>query len=353
MRRFLSLLVVAVTTVASVSLAAPASGVTAAATGKTVTLVTHDSFAVSKPVLAAFTRKTGITVKVVQAGDAGAMVNQAVLTKGKPLGDVLFGVDTTFLGRALDAGIFTPYDAVGLDKVPAGLQLDPQHRVTPIDFGDVCINYDTKYFAKNKSVAVPQTLDDLTKPEYRGLFVVENPATSSPGLAFLLATVARYGDNWRRYWQQLRANDVQVVNGWEEAYNGSFTAGGGKGTRPLVVSYASSPPAAVYFSDPRPSKSPVGTLLDSCFRQVELAGVLDGAANPTGARKLVDFMLTKKFQADMPLQMFVFPAVTGTPLPKVFEDFAEVAPNPLSMTAERINANREQWIDQWTQTVLR
>jgi thiamine transport system substrate-binding protein len=318
----------------------------------TITLVTHDSFAVSKPVLARFTKDTGIKVKILQSGDAGAALNQAILTKDHPLGDVFFGVDNTFLGRALDAGIFVPYTAAGLDQVPAEFQLDDSHRLTPIDHGDVCINYDKQWFAK-RSLAVPQTLDDLAKPAYKGLLVVEDPATSSPGLAFTLATVAKYGENgWRDYWTKLRANGIKVDDGWESAYEGDFTQGGNKGTFPLVVSYASSPPAAVYYAKPRPKTSPVGTMLDSCFRQVELAGVLKGTTHEAAARKLVDFMLSPAFQADIPLQMFVFPVRDGVKLPEVFQKFAEVSPNPLSLPAAEISSNRDQWIQQWRSTVL-
>jgi thiamine transport system substrate-binding protein len=324
-----------------------------AAPSTTITLVTHDSFAVSKPVLAAFTKETGIKVKILQSGDAGAALNQVILTKSNPIGDAFFGVDNTFLSRALDAGVFEKYAPADLTQVPSEYQLDPSHRLTPIDHGDVCINYDKSWFA-SKKLAVPKTLDDLTKPAYKGLLVVENPATSSPGLAFQLATIAKYGDNgWRGYWEKLRANDVKVDDGWETAYDGDFTQGENKGAHPLVVSYASSPPAAVYYSKPQPKTSPVGTMLDSCFRQVEFAGVLAGTAHTAAARKLVDFMLSERFQADMPLQMFVFPVRDGTPLPAVFSKFAEVAEQPLSLPAADISAHRDAWIEQWTDTVLR
>jgi thiamine transport system substrate-binding protein len=335
--------------VAAATVAAPAS--TAKPT-TTITLVTHDSFAVSKPVLAKFTKQTGVKVKILQSGDAGAALNQAILTKDHPLGDVFFGVDNTFLGRALDAGIFDTYAARDLGTVPAEYQLDATHRLTPIDHGDVCINYDKRWFAR-KGLAVPSTLDDLAKPAYKGLLVVEDPATSSPGLAFTLATIARYGDaGWRDYWAKLRANDVKVDDGWESAYDGDFTQGGSKGTRPLVVSYASSPPAAVYYSKPQPKTSPVGTMLDSCFRQVEFAGVLKGTAHVAQARQLVDFMLSPPFQADVPLQMFVFPVREGTPLPPVFEKFAETPAAPLSLPSDQISRHRDEWIQQWRASVL-
>jgi len=319
----------------------------------TITLVTHDSFAVSKAVLREFTRATGIRVKVLPAGDAGAALNQVILTKDSPLGDLLFGVDNTFLTRALDAGIFEQYRSPELDSVPAELQLDPRNRVTPVDRGDVCINTDKEWFAE-RGIVPPASLEDLADPAYEGLLVTENPATSSPGLAFLLATVAHFGeDGWRSYWERLRANDVEVVAGWEEAYNGSFSGGEGSGDRPLVVSYASSPPAAVYFSDPQPAESPVGTVLASCFRQVETVGILKGTEHRRAARRLVDFMLGERFQSDIPLQMFVFPARAGTPLPEVFTAFAELPATPLTLTTKTIGTNREEWIDEWTDIVLR
>ena len=194
-----------------------------------VVLLTHDSFALSDSVIAAFHQQTGYTLKILRAGDAGAMVNQAILSKSHPLGDVLFGVDNTFLSRALDAGIFEPYVAAGLAGVPAQFQLDAQqHRVTPIDYGDVCIDLDNQAFATGNP-APPATLADLTKPAYKGQLVVENPATSSPGLAFVLATIARFGDTgattWLDYWSQLRANGVHVSASWDDAYDTQFSAG--------------------------------------------------------------------------------------------------------------------------------
>jgi thiamine transport system substrate-binding protein len=350
-RNLLAVLVAAViTTTASGVAAVPAAAATPATT---ITLVTHDSFAVSKSVLAAFTKQTGITVKVVQAGDAGAALNQVILTKSNPIGDAFFGVDNTFLSRALDAGVFAKYSPTALTQVPTEYQLDTTHHLTPVDHGDVCINYDKQWFA-DKKLAVPKTLADLTKPAYKGLLVVENPATSSPGLAFQLATIARFGKNgWQAYWSKLRANDVKVDDGWESAYDGDFTQGANPGTYPLVVSYASSPPAAVYYSKPQPKTSPVGTMLDSCFRQVEFAGVLRGSEHTAAAKKLVDFMLTSRFQEDIPLQMFVFPVRDGTKLPAVFAKFAEVAKHPLTLPAAEIGSQRDAWIEQWTNTVLR
>ncbi|GGY63167.1 thiamine ABC transporter substrate-binding protein [Streptomyces xanthochromogenes] len=338
--------------------------------GKTVTLVSHDSFNASDPVLKAFTAETGYTVKVLKSGDAGAALNQEILTKGSPRGDVFFGVDNTLLSRALDNGIFTPYEAKGLDRVAADVQLDQdKHRVTPIDTGDICVNYDKKYFA-DKKLSPPQSFDDLIKPEYKDLLVTENVATSSPGLGFLLGSVAKYGDGgtsrsggaesgggWQDYWKKLKANGVKVVDGWEQAYNTDFSGSAGgkkaKGDRPLVVSYASSPPAEVIYADPKPAEAPTGVATGTCFRQTEFAGLLKGAKNEAGGKALLDFLISKKFQEDMPLQMFVDPVAKDAALPAEFTKYGAKITESTTVAPDKIAKNRDQWVKTWSSLVLK
>ncbi|WNI18314.1 thiamine ABC transporter substrate-binding protein [Actinacidiphila sp. ITFR-21] len=338
----------------------PGAGAPAASGGtksKTVTLVSHDSFAASKEVLAEFTEKTGYTVKVLRGGDAGAAVNQAILTKDHPRGDVFFGVDNTLLSRALDNGLFDPYTARDLDQVASDVQLDAAgHRVTPIDSGDVCVNYDRAYFTAHR-LAPPQTFADLAKPAYKNLLVTENVSTSSPGLAFLLGSVAAYGgDGWQAYWKQLRKNGVEVVDSWEQAYNESFSGSGAgkkaKGDRPLVVSYASSPPAEVIGVSPAPAQSPVGVSTGTCFRQIEFAGLLHGAKNPAGGKALIDYMIGKAFQEDMPLQMYVDPVRKGAVEPEVFVRYGARIDHPTTLPPATIADKRDDWVKAWTSIVL-
>ncbi|MET9803296.1 thiamine ABC transporter substrate-binding protein [Streptomyces sp. NPDC006368] len=325
---------------------------------KTVTLVSHDSFNASPAVLKEFTKQTGYTVKVLKSGDAGEAVNKAVLTKGAPQGDVFFGVDNTLLSRALDNGLFEPYEAKGLDQVQDAVQLDKdKHRVTPVDSGDICVNYDKKYFA-DKKLAPPQTFDDLAEPAYKDLLVVENPERSSPGLGFLLGTAAQYGDGgWQDYWKKLKANGVKVVDSWELAYNQEFSGSAGgkkaKGDRPLVVSYASSPPVEVLYADPRPAEAPTGVSTGTCFRQTEFAGLLTGAKNPDGGKALIDFLISEKFQEDMPLQMFVNPVIKNATLPELFTRHGATVDKPHTVAPEKIAENRDQWIQSWSSLVLK
>ncbi len=197
-----------------------------------------------------FEAESGLTLRILQTGDAGETVTRALLTAGNPEGDVLFGVDDNLLSRALDGDLFEPYESPLLEGVDEKYVLDPEHRVTPIDHGEVCLNYDKAWFA-SRGLRPPRSLEEIALPRYRDQLVVQNPATSTPGLAFMLATIARFGDRWQGYWRELRENGVLVVDGWEDAYNVRFSGSAGEGPRPIVVSYASSPPAEVIFASPR------------------------------------------------------------------------------------------------------
>ncbi len=346
LRRF-RLLAVAVLTVAVTAATACGSDGPSSMEATTVTLLTHDSFNLSPETLDVFTARTGIKVEQLAVGDAGRLVAEAILTASAPLGDVLFGIDNTFLQRGLDAGLFEPYRSPRLADVPDRFQLDPEHRVTPINFGDVCLNY----WIDAVDGAPPATLDDLLDPVFADQLVVQSPETSSPGLAFLLATIAHYGDEWEDYWAGLRDNGVAVTTGWQDAYYGQFAAGGGD--RSVVVSYASSPTAEVLFSDPPVDTPPTGVVTAGCYRQIEFAGVLAGAANPAGARALIDFMLTPTFQNDVPLNMFVFPVISSATLPEVFTAHATRVSDPLMIDPAEVEAHRDQWTDRWVEIVLR
>lgn len=324
------------------------------ANGETITLLTHDAFAITDSVLKSFERDTGVTVIISKGGDAGQVLNQAILTKASPTGDVLFGVDNTLLGRALDAGIFDPYRPGASGKLDPSLDLDPQqHRVTPVDFGPVCVDFDKRAFGGEGQPPVPATIEDLTKPAYKDQLVVENPATSSPGLAFLLATVRRYGeDGFLDYWRRLKANGVLVSDGWTQAYNEQFSAGGAGGKRSLVVSYATSPPADVLYATPSKTETDVGVVTDGCFQQVEFAGVLKGTKHQASARKLVDFLVSDAFQADIALNMFVYPALEGTKLPDAFTKYAVKPSQTLTIPPAEIASKRDTWIKDWTAAVI-
>lgn len=319
----------------------------------TLTLVTHDSFNMSEELLKEFEQQNRATVKVLKKGDAGALVTSLILTKKNPEGDVAFGVDNTFLSRALDAGIFQPYSSPLLKTVPNDLQADGSNSVTPIDYGYVNLNYDIAAL-KKANLDVPRKLEDLTDLKYKGMVVVENPGTSSPGLAFLIATVDYFGkDKYLGWWQQMRSNGLVVADGWETAYNTNFSLHGGQ--QPIVLSYASSPAFEQMFAKPARDDSPTGNILPpkGAFRQVEYAGVLKGTKNEALARKFIDFLLGKPVQEDIPGQMAVYPVNKEAAVPEAFEKFSKVTSPAANVSANDIAKSRDAWIADWTKTVIR
>lgn len=327
---------------ASPDVASGASG----ATGEKVVLVTYDSYALPEDAAAAFEQRTGAAIEVVTSGDSGTMLTKALLSAGAPEGDVIFGIDNTLATRALSEDLLEPFEPGAIDTVPDQYLLagEAGEFLVPIDTGDVCLNMDQQWFAE-EGLALPTTLDQLTDPAYADLTVLPSPVTSSPGLVFLIGTIARYGeDGWQDYWQGLEDNGVRVRPSWDDAYYSDYTVSGGD--RPIVLSYASSPPVELVFSEGAFTEPPSTVMLDSCAAQVEYAGVLAGAEHPELARELVEFMLSPEWQGALPLSNYVFPVV-DVPLPGEFERWARRATDPLTVDPSTIDAERDDWIEQW------
>ena len=296
-------------------------------TATEVTLIAYDSFTPEEGIFDAFTQQTGATVKVVTAGDTGTMVSKAILTTGNPEGDVMWGIDNTFLSRAQKADVLLSYE--------------------PVDEGDICVNYDKEWFSE-RALAVPTSFEDLVRPEYSGLLTVQDPVNSSPGLGFLLGSIAHFGENnWEQYWRSLKDNKVNVAPDWTSAYYEAFSGSSESGQYPLVVSYGSSPPAEVVFAETPITEPTTGVIEATCFRQTEYVGVMRGTKNTELAEKLVEFLLGKEFQESMPLTLFVFPVNTEAVLPEVFEKFAVRPATPLTVEPKNIEDNREAWLDTW------
>lgn len=282
-------------------------------------LVTHDSVVISKALIADFEKTSGLKLTVVKAGDAGALTNKLVLTKGDPIADVVYGIDNTFIGKAEDNSILT------------------KSSITAIDYADICFNYDKSWF-ETHSIAAPASWLELTQPRYKNLTVIENPTTSSTGLGFLAATVAQFGEGkWQKFWSTLKANGLRVDAGWEDAYYTDFSGSAGKGDYPIVLSYSSSPA----------DEANTAALIEGCFRQTEYAATLTGAKNPSGAAKLIKWLTELKFQNSMPASMYVYPINKQAATP---ESWATKAPEATSILGEnlKISQRREAWLKQWS-----
>ena len=320
-------------------------------TSHTIVVATHDSWAMPKSVLSAFEKRTGYHVKIEQQGDAGELTNKLVLTKDAPIADAVYGIDNTFASRATEAGVIANYRSPELPAAAKSFALAGTggDQLNPVDYSDVCVNVDDQWFAQHH-LAKPTSFDDLTKSAYRNLLVVPAATTSSPGLAFLIATIAAKGSDWQSWWRDLLANGAKIVPGWTEAWQGDYTDGGGGGSRPIVVSYSSSPPDTIAKGTNKPRTS---ALLGTCFRQVEYAGVVAGASNPKGAKAFVDFLLSRAAQSAMPENMYVYPVDPQAKIPAAWSRWAPAAKHPWAMSAQTITADRSQWLSQWRDLIAK
>lgn len=313
-----------------------------------VSIVTHDSFAISDEAKAAFEEQSGLTLEVVKGGDAGELVNKLILTKGAPLADVFFGADGSSVGSLLASGAVDPYASAAVPADAARFAADEAGSVAPIDYGPVCLNIDGAWFDEH-DVPAPASYEDLLKPEYKDLIVLLDPTASSPGTTFLLGTIAHFGaDGYLDYWRGLVDNGAKIDNGWSDAYYSDFSGGGEDGTRPVVISYSTSP---AWTLNEAGDASVTAALLSTCTDQVEYAGVLAGAKNPEGARALVDFLLGTEFQSGIPDGMYMYPVLSSVPAPADWETFAPLPTTTNDVPAAEISQHRDAWLAAWADAV--
>ena len=313
-----------------------------------VVVVSHESFSLDDALLEKFEESTGYSVDVRPIGDAGSLSTELALNADNPRGDVAFGVDNTFASRVLDSGALAEHRATLPKGAERYVLAEGADRLAPVDVADVCLNVDTGWFAE-RDLAAPATLDDLLEPRYRDLTVLPGATTSSPGMAFLLTTVAAKGDGWKKYWSDLLANGAKVVDGWSDAYYTDFTAASEAGKRPIVLSYDSSPA----FTVDDEGRSSTAALLDTCFQQVEYAGVLEGADNEEGARAFVEFLLSTEVQNSLPEQMYVYPVSAEATLPEDWTKHAKQPEKSWALPPAEISANRETWLKEWNDILTR
>ncbi|MBM7824283.1 thiamine transport system substrate-binding protein [Arcanobacterium pluranimalium] len=301
--------------------------------GSTVTILTHDSFNLSKEDIAAFEKESGYKLKTVSTGD-GTVLNQLKLNKDKPTVDGFFGIDSFNAQAVVDAGLaadFVPKDFSSPYIV--------DYKLTPIDRGHVCLNVDNEWF-KARNQAAPASFDDLLKPEFKKLTVLTDPLTSTPGFAFLTATITKYGDDWKTYWTNLLANGAKIDDGWSSAYYTDFSGGDGKGAYPIVLSYSSSP---AY------SQGKTGSVDATCIEQVEYAGVTEGAKNPDGAQTFISFLVSEKVQKTIPENMYMYPVLDSVKLPEDWQKYAQMPKNPIEVDLKKVAKNRESWLKEWSE----
>jgi thiamine transport system substrate-binding protein len=320
---------------------------------KDLRVIVHSSFDLPKPLLAKFESETGVKLAIVKGGDSGEMLNKLILTKKAPIADVVYGIDNAQVVKATAADVLDAYAGAALSKeAQSDSKTEFAGMAVAVDYGFVALNYDKATVAK-RGVPLPKSLEELTQPAYKKWLVVENPATSGPGYAFLLATIAHMGEEKAfEWWKSMRANDMKVAKGWTEAYYTDFSRNGG--AYPIVVSYASSPAAEVFYSKEKLADSPTASLFlpGSVFRQVEGAALIKGGKQRAEAEKFLEFMRSNDVQEAMQTTMWMFPMQATTKRADVMKYAAEPGKFE-SLPAAVIAEKGAGWINRWTKTVLK
>ena len=312
-------------------------------------VLTHSSFAVPKPLLAQFEKDAGVKLSIAKAGDAGEMLNKLILTRANPIADVVFGIDNALAPKAVAANVLDAYTGPAA-KAAANAPLAAP--LVPVDYGYVTVNYDKAWFAKS-GMALPKTLEELAQPAYAKLLVVQNPATSSPGNAFLLATIGALGEEKAfDWWARMRSGGMKGAKCWTEAYYTDFSRNGGK--YPLVISYATSPAAELFYAKDKPSEPPTASLSlpGGVFRQVEGVALVKGGTQRVAAEKFIEFLRSPAVQQQMQTEMWMYPAASGTARAEVMK----FAPEPTAFDTpgeQDIAAKDGQWVARWTKVVLK
>lgn len=328
-------------------------------TGESITILDHGAFdyafGAAKPL---FEQLTGATVTNHAADDAGTALQLAAqdIAAGGGTFDILYGVDNVLMGQAIKEGVFAPYTPLQAQRVQQEYRfvptIDGAWAATPVDTGFIAINVDPR------SGITVDSMDDLVT--HADEFVTQDPRFSSPGLGFLISTVATYGEGgYLDYWADLLDGGVTITSGWTEAYENRFSGGylaGETGTtsdKPIVTSYTTSP-AYEIFNDPEKQENDVLTAPESTFRQIQTMGILAGSDNRAAAEAWIEFTLTPDFQKLAAEYNAIYPVVAGDAIQASVDDvFAgnDPAPGsftPADFTTKELGDNAEGWVEAWT-----
>jgi thiamine transport system substrate-binding protein len=329
--------------------------------GQELRVLDHGAFRFIRPL---FENQTGARLIQLRGDDAGTALQQAIDSKGNPVADVIFGIDNALFFRAARAGILEPYASPRLEHLDLPRQRLDDFRynghllATPVDHGFINVNYDARLAQEHEAEKLPTTLHDLARPEWARQFVTQDPRTSTPGLGFLIATVATFGETgpytYLDYWRDLLRNGVLITSGWTEAYVVHFSAGYGQwedgfvGDRTIVTSYTTSPALEAYFGDGTPPsvslEPPRGV-----FHQVETVAILRCTQQLPLARTFVDLLLGPEFQGQTSERMAMYPVARNASVIHTFPTLATPPAqlDPAPFTSAQLDAGLARWVEAW------
>ncbi|MBJ23765.1 MAG: hypothetical protein CMB64_03760 [Euryarchaeota archaeon] len=326
-------------------------------------IATYDVYALTDEMIGDFENQTGITVSMIKLDDAGSVLDYLIQNKGTETIDLAIGLDNTYLQTAIKQGVLTEHLANNLDNISQDA-LAPYNGpfAVPFDMGHVCLNYDSS-IVDGQNMTVPTSLWNLTEEEWRGKVAIPSPITSSPGRAFMLATLDYFNSlgestsEFEEWWSAMEENDVIITSGWSEAYETHYTGGYGEyeagyvGDAHITVSYCHSPGVESWYNG-NWTKSAALNLPKTSFFQVEYISSVMGGDQQSSAL-FIEFLLSEDINSNMPVQNSMYSVLEGFDLPEengyLFHSIIPNEPSEISMI--EIEENMESWLLLWNKAM--
>jgi thiamine transport system substrate-binding protein len=298
-----------------------------------LTVYTYESMGwIEDSVIPEFENMYGVDVKVIKLGDGGNVLSRIKLENKNPKADVVIGLDQSLTVDAVKNDLLIPYKPINASNIEnQNIIFNQDFSVTPYDYGAIAIIYDPE-----RLNTTPKTFEDLTKMDKS--LIIQDPRSSSTGQAFLLWTIAAYGDDWKDFWKDLKSAILTVTTGWTDSFS-KFEAG----EAPMMVSYATD--GAYSYEYYKSTKYKALIPEEGGYVQIEGAGIVKGTKNEELAKRFIEFLLMDEFQREVPLNQWMFP-VTNVELPESYE-YSLKPEKILTIESEEIADNLDKWLNEW------
>ena len=301
-------------------------GVTSFSKEKVVVYVPSSMTFLQEEVGQDFFEKTGIEVEIVGIKGIPARLK---LEKRRPKADIVLGLSEINVIQAKKEGTIASYKPKTADKIMKEEYLiDSEWYATPFDFGSLAINANKDGLKK-----MPSSFEDLKK--LKGQLIVLSP-NSFTGQEFMMWTVAVYGENWLKYWEEIKPTIKTTAPGWSEGW-AKFTTN----ESPLMVGYATSD---LYFDEKSSYKSFIPS--EGGYIYVQGASIVAKKDIKDGAKLFMDYILEDKFQRAMAEKNYMLP-VTNI---KLGDEYNRV---PTLVKVAKVKASDLEKIEQYKKELIK
>jgi thiamine transport system substrate-binding protein len=316
---------------------------------ETLVVYTYDSFVSWGPageLKEVFEARYDCNLEFVTAGGGKATLSRLLAEREAGGTDAdLFMAEVNDVPRVATYDLFllvTVEDIPNIAFVPQDLLLAQTAGLIPYEYGYITLTYDSQVLSEED---LPERLEELADPRYKGMLVCEDPRTSSTGFSFLLWTIARFGEEgYLDFWRSLDPTLLTITQGWSEAWT-LLT----HGEAPIVVSFSTDTAYGAMYEDSLRYRAfaPGG----EGYRTVYGVGIVRETDHPELAKGFIDLLLSKEIQELLPRTEIMFPANEMAELPEEYQEHAVIPSDPLMLPLEIVGARMDNWLHDWARVI--